>query len=65
MDAATRCGERLFREQLADVAEGLELQCIAGGILEEHRGLLAHLPLEANARLDAKEQMVSFEEKRL
>ena len=46
-------GWRRHCEQLAlDVAKRLELQCVAGGVQEEHGGLLSHLALEARARLD-------------
>src|ERR1700733_14594611 len=46
-------GGRLPREQLAlDVAERLELECVASRVEEEHRGLLSHLPLEASVGLD-------------
>jgi hypothetical protein len=34
--------------------EGLELERVAAGIAEEHRRLLAHLPLEADMRSDTE-----------
>src|SRR5690606_30619793 len=44
----------LTREQLRGIAKALELQRVAARVLEEHGGLLAHLALESDARLDAE-----------
>src|SRR5687767_12979152 len=43
---------KLLREQPRRILEGLELERIAGRIVEEHRGLLADLAGEADTRLD-------------
>ena len=40
------------REQPSKVAKRLELEGVAAGVAEEHGRLLAHLALEACARLD-------------
>jgi hypothetical protein len=42
----------LFCEYLAHVAERLEFEGIAGRVQEEHGGLFAYFPLEANMRLN-------------
>src|SRR5688572_8809417 len=42
----------LLREQPRRVLERLELERVAGRIVEEHRRLLAHLAREADARFD-------------
>lgn len=42
----------LFRKQLRTIGERLELQRVAAGVEQEHRGLLAGLALEADRRLD-------------
>ncbi len=38
----------LFRKELADIGECLELKCIARRVQKEHRRLFANLPLEAD-----------------
>ena len=45
-------GAGLFGEELTKVAEGFELKCVAGGVEEEHRGLLADLAFKAGVGLD-------------
>src|SRR6202034_2705072 len=42
----------LFGEELGEVGEGFELEGVAGGVEEEHGGLLAGLAFEAGVRLD-------------
>ena len=42
----------LLREQLRAIGERLELQRVAAGVEQEHRGLLAGLAREADRRLD-------------
>jgi hypothetical protein len=42
----------LLREQLRAIGERLELQRVAAGVEQEHRGLLAGLALETDRRLD-------------
>jgi len=42
----------LFGEELGGIGKGFELEGVAGGVEEEHRGLLAHLALESGIRLD-------------
>src|SRR5579871_22222 len=50
---------RSSREQLPpDVLEGLELECIAGRIEQEHRRLFAGLSLEPDGRLDLEPHTV-------
>ena len=43
---------RLSGKELSDIAEGLELERVSGGVEDEERRLLARGALEANARLD-------------
>src|SRR5882757_7499999 len=43
---------RLFCEELADVCECLELECVACGIEKEHGRLLANFTFEADIGLD-------------
>src|SRR5262245_48052035 len=42
----------LLREDVLGVLERLELERVPAGVAEEHRHLLAGLPLEPDARLD-------------
>ena len=42
----------LFREEVAGVGEGFELEGVAGGVEEEHGGLFAELAFEADLGLD-------------
>src|SRR3954471_3744764 len=44
--------ERSDRKDLRLVGEGLELECVAGRVVEEHRPLLADSSGEAHIRLD-------------
>jgi hypothetical protein len=45
----------LFCEELADVGECLELECVACGIKKEHGGLFAGFAFEADVGLDDKD----------
>lgn len=47
-----RAGRSYGCENLRLVAECLEFQCIPGGVVEEHGGLLTGLSFKADMRLD-------------
>src|SRR6185312_14453732 len=52
LELSSAAAAALLREQPRAIRERLELQRIAAGIEQEHRGLFAGLALEADMRLD-------------